>query len=246
MTKITVLTLVVTVSLAANAYAQAPGGTCRTVPQLELSSMTGPTDHHWIQSGSSLVVNRPTTANVLALDGGACTERAPAAEVEPRESANPLVEFGLGFNGPQYWTAEFPGIALSVAANAVRRRNWGAAIVVEGDASYVRVSRGVGARVFVRSPGLESGKFGATAFAQWLAGSVDAGRSGIIVSNGGRLSQPGIGLTIGTSRRSLLVQVDKQHVSGGFIHDEMRGDTAPMSRTRVTIGYVRRFLSRPR
>lgn len=367
MTKIIALALVATASIAANAYAQTPDSICRTVPQLELTSMSGPLDHNWAQYEGSAVLNRPSTANTgsawvlargsgylrtdlvagirrysmasrqndsdrhltayaqvlagassgltgvgtawskggatiqpgigatygsnrwavsvqvdyryvahgevhgytgtskmngarvvygvtyrmrprrFAADGGACLEpAAPAAEVKPQEPSNPLMEAAIGFNGPQYWTAEFPGIALSVAGNLVRRRLWGAAAVVESDASYVRLSRGIGARAFVRSSGLESGKFGATAFAQWLVGTVDGGRSGIIVSNGGRLSQPGVGFTIGTSNRSFLVQIDKQRVAGGIIHDEMRGDTASLNRTRVTIGFVQRFLNWPR
>lgn len=180
------------------------------------------------------------TASMVAT-ASAQTPNGAVPQVPAKSPSNPVLEAAIGFNGPQYWTAEFPGIALSLAGNVVRRNQWGAAVVVEADASYVRASRSAGARVFVRSPGLESGKFGATAFAQWMVGSVDGGREGIIVSTGGKLSQPGIGFTIGTVHHAFVVQIDQQHVSGGTIHDEMRGATSSMNRQRVTIGYVRRF-----
>jgi len=171
-------------------------------------------------------------------------KRSPNAVPAAPVHHDPRMELGLGFNGPQYWTAEFPGIAFSAAANVYRSRNWGAAIVVEGDASYVRVSRGLGARVFARTSNLESGGRGVTAWMQMLAGHVAGGREGIIVSNGGTLVQPGAGVAIGSSKKSMVVQIDRQNVSGGMIHDEMRGDVAAMSRVRTTIGLVWRFRDR--
>lgn len=157
---------------------------------------------------------------------------------------NPRVEVAVGANGPQHWTAEFPGINLSVAANVLGSRNWGAALVGEVDSSYVRVSRSAGARLFARTSSLESGGRGATAWVQVLAGHADGDRQGIIVSNGGRVTQPGVGLAIGSARKSVVVQVDRQNIAGGLIHDEMRGDVAPMSRTRTTVGFVWRFWDR--
>ena len=172
--------------------------------------------------------------------------RAPAPAPAPRAPVhrNPRIEVAVGANGPQYWTAEFPGINFSVAANVLRSRNWGAALVAEVDSSYVRVSRSAGARLFARTSSLESGGRGATAWVQLLAGHADGDRQGIIVSNGGRVTQPGAGLAIGSARKSVVVQVDRQNVDGGLIHDEMRGDVAPMSRTRTTVGFVWRFLDR--
>jgi hypothetical protein len=41
-----------------------------------------------------------------------------------------------------------------------------------------------------------------------------------------------------------VVQIDRQDVSGGVIHDEMRGDVAAMGRTRKTLGFVWRFRDR--
>jgi hypothetical protein len=176
----------------------------------------------------------------IAADGVGC--EVPA-DPKPSTPLNPALEFAMAFNGPQYWTAEFPGIALTGAYNVVRSPMWGAAILAEGDASYVRASKSAGARVFVRTPATASGRFGASVFAQYLVGTVDAGRSGIIVSTGGHLTQPGIGFTVGKGRYSFVWQMDRQHVPGS-IHDEMRGDTAPLSRTRTSIGFVRRFLDR--
>lgn len=171
-------------------------------------------------------------------------KRAPNATSAAPAHHDPRVELTLGFNGPQYWTAEFPGISFSAAANVIRSRNWGAAIVAEGDASYVRVSRSLGARVFARTSNLESGGHGVTAWLQVLGGYVDGGRQGIIVSNGGTLVQPGVGVAIGSAKKSFVVQIDRQNVSGGVIHDEMRGDVAAMGRTRKTLGFVWRFRDR--
>jgi hypothetical protein len=173
--------------------------------------------------------------------GAPCTAPALVSTSKPVSTSNPLFELAMGFNGPQFWTAEFPGVLLGGAWNALRREQWGLSLVVESDASYARPSTAAGVRAYGRIFNPTS-RFGTTLFAQALIGSVNENRQGVIFGNGGSLKQFGAGLTFGTRRRAFLMQVDREDIPGGVIRDELkRNEPTPLSRTRGTVGFVLRF-----
>lgn len=167
------------------------------------------------------------------------------ASTPTREGATPTAELSVGFNGPQYWTAQFPGLTLSVAVNGPRKLNHGMALVGELDVSYVRLGRMAGLRIYGRSGPLFTERRTWTYFGQILVGTVTGGESGVIRSKGGFGLQPGLGIDYGAGTRAFHIQVDYRIVPGGFIEDTgVPGQhVASLSGPRCFLGLTWRFRS---
>lgn len=178
-----------------------------------------------------LKITQTVVIALLALPGLARAQSTPA-----KDTPNPSVEVAFGFNGPQYWTAEFPGITLAGAANVQLGQRAGVGLVGELDGSYARVGKTIGGRIYARTAATD---WRLTGFAQILVGYATGGDEGIIHSVGGSVVQPGVGIMFGTRRRSIQIQWDHRRVNGGYIHDgQNRRPDEPMSGRRTTISFV--------
>lgn len=114
---------------------------------------------------------------------------------------SPRMEIALGFNGPGAPTAEFPGLTAGIALLYPIKPQFGVGIVAEGDASYSRLSRTAGPRVYFRTKHT-------TVFAQVLAGHATPTDQGIIHATGGNQLQPGAGIAFGWRRLAFHFEGD--------------------------------------
>lgn len=204
--------------------------------QLDYRWTPGSRVNGYDQSGPRFVVGftrRFMSRSAANANNGACIDpEALGRKAHPPIIATPPIEFGFGFNGPQYWTAEFPGITLSAALNRSLGSNIGASLIGEYDAAYVRPSATGGARIFATS----TGRWRVKIFAQALVGVTSGAREGIIQGYGGRTTLVGAGVMLGTARRSFLLQVDHRHISGGHVVDEQRHTDDAFPSKRITVG----------
>lgn len=169
---------------------------------------------------------------IVTRNGTCAAAETMRQQPPPPVVSTPPIELGFAFNGPQYWTAEFPGIALSAALNRSLGSHVGAALIGEYDAAYARPSLTGGARIYTAS----AGRWRAKLFAQALVGATTGQREGIIQGYGGATTLVGAGVMLGTARRSFFIQVDHRHISGGHIVDEMRHTDDPIPSKRVAFG----------
>lgn len=171
---------------------------------------------------------------------------AGCASVRPRAGATPTVEVAAGFSMPQLPQAEFPGLTGSVAVILPKTSTWGAALVADVDASYLRLSLAAGPRVYVRSGPLFNGHRTVTGFAQLLVGAVRGGVSGVLRSEGGFVVEPSVGLDYGAGSRAFRLQVGYLNVANGVVYDSrVPGQpTDRLSGKRVVLGMIWRLRSR--
>ena len=158
-----------------------------------------------------------------------------AQTAAPAPSRWPALEVAFGFNGPQASTAEFPGLTASLAVLVPVKPRFGLGVVAEGDASYTRLSRTAGVRVYSRAENV-------TVFAQLLAGDARATDQGIIHATGGRQIQPGAGVSIGWWKVTIFLEGDYRHVSGGAADTNTRtNEVKSWSGGRFVTGVVFRL-----
>jgi len=187
-----------------------------------------------------------TTATLALVSMALLAAPATAAASDPPDGATPAFEISVGFNGPQYRTAEFPGLTLSAAINLTETPTRGLAAIGEIDASYLRLGRMAGARIYRRTGPLYATRRSLAYFGQFLLGGVTGGESGVVSSQGGFAVQPGVGIDYGRGARAFHLQFDYRAVPGGFIDDARMPDehAATLSGARVFLGLTWRFFPR--
>lgn len=162
----------------------------------------------------------------------------PALAQSPAATPSPTVELAVGFSGPVYETAEFPGFVGSVAWLFPIASNWGVGLVAEGEAAYLRLTRTAGARVYARG-----GR--GSAFLQLVAGSAEGEEARLIHSTGGRVIQPGVGFSFGGRLIAFHAEFDYRSVKDGRIYDTRPGHpSVSQSGRRVVVGVTFRLRRR--
>ena len=164
------------------------------------------------------------------------------ANAPPRNGATAVVEATVGFTGPAPY-ADFPTLVASLAVNLGRKPRYGAALVGDFDASYLRLGLMAGPRIYGRSGPLSGGPMTLTYFGQFLAGTVIGGVSGVIRTSGGFGMLPGAGLDFGLSQVAARAQIDYRIVPGGYMDDERipGRHVSGLSGLRVVVGSTVRF-----
>ena len=187
------------------------------------------------RDASRLAAARPLAANPA---------RATDADVtiSGRAGMTPAVELSAGFSTPRSDYAQFPGLGVALAINGAWKPTLGAALVA--DAHVAQFATGVmgGPRLFLRSAPLFARRHILTYFAQFLAGSLRAERSGVVESTGGKALQPGVGIDFGARSIAGRLQIDQTIVRDGFVDDDRLPGrhAARLTGTRVLVGVTLR------
>ena len=169
-----------------------------------------------------------------------------AALESARKGTTPLAELTFGANFPQLQHAQFPGLIASLALNGLRRPRYGAALVGELDASYLRFGSMLGPRIYARSGPLFANRWTLTYFGQFLVGKVAGEESGVLRSGGGFATQPGVGIDWGRNAYALRVEFDYRNVPGSFVEDSRNSPPriGDLSGERIAVGYTMRLGTR--
>jgi hypothetical protein len=183
----------------------------------------------------------PETRGAVAI-AAAARARAPRKPPSSLAGMTPAVELTAGATSIALPGSEFPGIAVALAANVALSPTRGFALVGDADLAYLRTGVFAGPRFWLRTQPLFSGRTTYTWFAQFLAGSVRGGESGVIRSQGGRAIQPGFGVDIGSRSLAARIQWDYSRVKGSYIEDSRvpGRDIDALTLERIIVGVTMR------